>query len=103
VLLCKSCGGVDHYLLKNKWMWQCIVCNFRTSLRSGTILESSKLPIQKWFLAMAFMSFSKKGISTKELQRQLSHKNYEPIWLMMHILRASMGQRDGQKTFSQNL
>jgi hypothetical protein len=57
-------------------------------------MESSKLSIHKWYLAMAFMTFSKKGISAKELQRQLSHKYYEPIWLMMHKLRKSMGQRD---------
>lgn len=95
-IVCKNCEGTHHYWLKNKWMWQCSVCNFRTSLRSGTILESSKLPIRKWFLAMAFMSYSKKGISAKELQRQLSHLYYEPIWLMMHKLRASMGQRDSR-------
>ena len=43
---------------------------------------------------MAFMTFSKKGISAKEMQRQLGHKYYEPIWLMMHKLRQAMGQRD---------
>ena len=43
---------------------------------------------------MAFMTYSKKGISAKEMQRQLSHKYYEPIWFMMHKLRKAMGQRD---------
>ena len=43
---------------------------------------------------MAFMTFSKKGLSAKEMQRQLGHKYYEPIWLMMHKLREAMGQRD---------
>ena len=33
---------------------------------------------------MAFMTLSKKGISAKEMQRQLGHKYYESIWLMMH-------------------
>ena len=57
-------------------------------------MENAKLPLRKWYLAMAFMSFSKKGLSATELQRQLGHKRYEPIWLMMHKIRKSMGNRD---------
>ena len=57
-------------------------------------MESAKLPFRKWYLAMAFMSFSKKGLSATELQRQLGHKRYEPIWLMMHKIRKAMGNRD---------
>ncbi len=58
------------------------------------MMESAKLPFRKWYLAMAFMSFSKKGLSATELQRQLGHKRYEPIWFMMHKIRKSMGNRD---------
>ncbi|MFT6216582.1 MAG: hypothetical protein ACJAS3_002995 [Roseivirga sp.] len=43
---------------------------------------------------MAFMTFSKKGISAKEMQPQLGHDHYAPIWLMMRKLREAMGQRD---------
>jgi hypothetical protein len=59
-LVCKNCGKTPYYWLKNKGMWQCSHCSFLTSLRSGTLLKSSKLPIRKWFLAMAFMRCSKK-------------------------------------------
>jgi len=93
-VLCKKCGGRQHWWLKSKEMWQCSACNFRTSLKNGTIMENSNLPIRMWYIAMAFMSYSKKGLSAKELQRQLSHKYYEPIWFMMQKLRKSMGQRD---------
>ena len=54
-----------------------------------------KLPIRKWYLAMAFMSFSKKGISATELQRQIDHSRYETVWVMMHKIREAMGKRDG--------
>lgn len=93
-IVCKKCNHKNHYWLKAKWQWQCSSCGFRTGLRSGTIMESAKLPVRKWFLAMAFMSFSKKGISACELQCQLSHKRYESIWRMMHKIREAMGQRD---------
>lgn len=93
-ITCKKCGSTHQYWLEGKQMWQCSKCRFRTSLRSGTIMQASKLSFRKWYLAMAFMTFSKKGISAKEMQRQLAHKFYEPIWLMMHKLREAMGQRD---------
>lgn len=57
-------------------------------------MESGKLPFRKWYLVMAFMSFSKKGISAKEMQRQLGHSRYESIWSMMHRVRDAMGKRD---------
>lgn len=57
-------------------------------------MENANLPFRTWYLAMAFMSFSKKGISAKELQRQLEHSRYESIWSMMHRIRQAMGQRD---------
>ena len=91
---CKKCGCTKHYWLKAKYQWQCSECNFRTTLRSGTMMENSNLPFRKWYLAMAFMSFSKKGLSAKELQRQLGHSRYESIWFMMHRIRKAMGQRD---------
>jgi hypothetical protein len=93
-IVCRHCGCTKHYWLKTKYQWQCAECEFRTTLRSGTMMENAKLPMRKWFLAMAFMSFSKKGISAKELQKQLDHSRYESIWSMMHRIRKAMGQRD---------
>ncbi|MDO9580193.1 MAG: IS1595 family transposase [Bacteroidales bacterium] len=91
---CKHCGSVKHYWLKAKYQWQCADCNFRTTLRSGTMFENYNLPLRKWYLAMAFMSFSKKGLSAKELQRQLGHARYRTVWSMMHRIRVAMGKRD---------
>ena len=93
-IVCKKCKGKKHYWLKAKWAWQCAECNFRTSLRSGTMMENSNLPIRTWYLAMAFMSFTKKGISATELQRQLDHSRYQTIWSLMHRIREAMGKRD---------
>jgi len=57
-------------------------------------MENSKLPLRKWYLAMALMTFSKKGISACEMQRQLGHKRYKPIWLMMHKIRKARLPKD---------
>jgi len=95
-IICEHCQSTKHYWLKAKWMWQCSGCEFRTTLRSGTMMESAKLPVRKWYLAMAFMGFSKKGLSATELQKQLEHSRYESIWSMMHRIREAMSKRDSR-------
>ena len=93
-IICKKCNSTEHYWLKSKWQWQCKECSFRTILRSGSFMEHSNLPLLTWYLCMAFMSFSKKGISALEMQRQLGHKRYNTVWSLIHKIRLEMGQRD---------
>jgi hypothetical protein len=93
-VVCKKCGCKKHYWLANKWQFQCSKCNFRTTLKSGTVMENSRLSFQKWFFIMLMMTSTKKGISACELQRQLGHKRYTTIWSIMHRLRGVMGLRD---------
>ena len=91
---CRKCGGSDHYWKRDKEQYECKECRTRTTLRSGTILQGSKLPYQYWFIAMHLLTSTKKTFSAKEIQRQLGHKRYHPIWVMVHKLRAAMGKRD---------
>lgn len=95
---CKKCSHTDHYWLKNKWSYQCKNCKFRTSLRSGTIMESSKLSFLIWYKTMFLMTATKKGFSSKEIQRQLGLKRYEPVWAMVHKIRKAMGEREDRYT-----
>ena len=99
-VICKKCSQTEHYWLFSKWQWQCKNCSFRTTLRSGTIMENSNLPILTWYLCMSFMSFSKKGLSALEMQRQLGHKRYNTIWNLMHKIRKAMGERDDKYNLS---
>jgi hypothetical protein len=46
------------------------------------------------------MSITKKGFSALEMQRLLEHKRYEPVWLLMHKVRISMGTRDKRYVFN---
>lgn len=99
-VICKKCGCTDHYWKKDKWSYECKKCGFRTSLRSGTVMHSSKLPFQYWFIAMHLLTATKKSFSAKEMQRQLGHNRYEPIWAMMHKIRSVMGLRDDTHTLA---
>jgi len=59
-------------------------------------MHNSNLPFRYWFIAIHLLTSTKKSFSALELQRQLGHKRYEPIWLLLHKLRAIMGKRDTQ-------
>ena len=95
---CQRCGSHEHYWIKSRWSYECKSCRSRTSLRSGTIMQSSNLSFLVWYRAMFLMSATKKGFSAKEMQRQLGLKRYEPVWAMVHKLRKAMGNRDARYT-----
>ncbi len=46
---------------------------------------------------MFLLTATKKGLSSKEIQRQLGLKRYESVWAMVDKLRKAMGQRDARK------
>ena len=97
-VVCKKCGQTEHYWKRDKWCYECKSCRFRTSLRSGTVMENSNLSFLTWYRAIFLMSTTKKGFSAKEMQRQLGLKRYEPVWAMVHKLRRAMGNRDARYT-----
>ena len=102
-IVCIKCTHTDHYWLKNKWSYQCKKCSYRTSLRKGTVMENSNLPFLIWYKTMFLMSATKKGFSSKEIQKQLGLKRYEPVWAMVHKLRRVMGKRDALYTLEDML
>lgn len=97
-LTCTSCKNTTHYWIKSVWSYECKKCNHRTSLRSGTIMQSSNLSFLVWYKTMFLLSVTKKGFSSKEIQKQLGLKRYEPVWAMVHKLRKAMGKRDARYT-----
>lgn len=66
-------------------------------------MDSSNLPVRDWLFAMYLMTSNKKGLSSKELQRQLGYKRNEPAWLMMHKIRNLMEVRESKYTLNGEL
>lgn len=97
---CRKCGHGKHYWKRDKEQYECKKCRTRMSLKSGTVLHKSKLPYRYWFIAMHLLTSTKKTFSAREIQRQLGHKRYQPIWHMMHKLRIAMGKRDAKYQLS---
>ncbi len=95
-LICSKCEGKDFHWIPSYDRWQCKCCMKQITLRSGTLLEASKLPYHYWIYVMFVMVNTTKGISALEMQLLLGHKRYEPAWAMMHKIRNAMGNIDDQ-------
>ncbi len=68
-------------------------CGHRQSIEANTMMRSSKLPYPYWFIAMYLMTSTKRTFSALDIQRQLDHKRYQPVWEIMHKLHEVMGKR----------
>jgi hypothetical protein len=99
-VVCPHCGSLEHYWKKDKECYECKKCCKRQSLRANTVMHGSQLPFRYWFIAIHLLTSTKKSFSALELQRQLGHKYYEPVWSMLHKLRHSMGKRDEMYSLS---
>jgi transposase-like protein len=64
-------------------------CGYQFSVKSGTVLQDSHLPLWKWFLATYLMCESKKGMSANQLKRTLG-VSYEAAWFLCHRIRSAM-------------
>ena len=99
-IICKRCNCKDHYWLEGKSSYECKNCHSRITLRSGTVMQNSKLPYRYWLITIHLLTSTKKSFSTAELRRQLGHKRYQPIWEMVCKLRDVMGKRDDEYQLS---
>ncbi len=82
-----------------KYRHQCGSCNKSFSVTVGTIYHDTKLPLQKWFLATAIILNAKKGMSARELARQIN-VNKDTAWRMEMKIREAMKDDEQSKLFS---
>ena len=93
---CPACGGARHCVIEDRGLYQCNACRAQTSLISGTIFASTKLPLTVWFSAMYHMTQTKQGISSIELGRRLG-VSQTTAWKIKHKLAQVMLERDAEK------
>lgn len=89
--VCPACRGRARTQFERGGLayWQCGACQHQTSLISGTVFESSKLPLSRWFLAMQLLTQAKNNVSALELRRQLG-VSYRSAWLLKHKILQAM-------------
>lgn len=56
------------------------------NVRTGSIFDNTKIPLQKWFLALYVFSSHKKGISSHQLAKDIS-VTQKSAWFLLHRLR----------------
>jgi len=79
-------------------LYKCGNCRKQFTVTVGTIFEGSHIPLKKWLYAIYLICTSKKGISSKQLQRDLG-LTYKSAWFMTHRIRFAM-DRIGQDKLS---
>ena len=67
----------------------CAACRGNFTVTVGTVLERSKVPLNKWVMAFQLMASSKKGMSAHQMHRMLG-VTYKTAWFMCHRIRESM-------------
>lgn len=68
---------------------KCYACRKPFTVRIGTIFEDSHLPLRFWLQAIHLLCSSKKGISTRQLQRTLGC-GMKTAWHLGHRIRLAM-------------
>ncbi|MGE0563899.1 MAG: IS1595 family transposase [Pseudolabrys sp.] len=68
---------------------KCYACRGQFTVRKGTIFEDSPLPLRLWLQAIHLLCASKKGISTRQLQRMLGC-GMKTAWHLGHRIRTAM-------------
>lgn len=94
--VCPHCGVINEATkLKGKstrkGVYKCNACEKPFTVTVGTVMEDSKIPLNKWMLAFALVNSSKKGISAHQLHRSLGI-TYKSAWFMHHRIREAMRQ-----------
>ena len=103
-ITCKCCKEVTkHYYIRSIKQFRCSICRAKTGLRSDTYMADSNLPVHYWYFATYMMTNLTKSLSAREMQRQIGHKFYEPIWYMMHKIRTTMKKRDDLYSIGESL
>ncbi|MFA5968914.1 MAG: IS1595 family transposase [Sphingomonas sp.] len=92
--VCPRCGSLDRITkLAGKstrpGVYKCNECAKPFSVTVGTVMEDSKIPLNKWLLAFRLLAGGKKGFSAHELHRALDI-TYKSAWFLEHRIREAM-------------
>jgi len=90
--VCSHCGVINHaYRTKKPGWYRCAEkdCRKDFTVTTGTVMERSHIPLNKWLMAFYLLNASKKGMSAHQLHRALN-LDYKSAWFMCHRIREAM-------------
>jgi transposase-like protein len=89
---CPYCGSPNYSKMKEH-RYHCNTCNTSFSVTVGTIFHNTKLPLQKWFLAVSLVINAKNGIAARHLSRDINVTK-DTAWRMIMQIRKAMYEYD---------
>ena len=91
---CGKCGSVRTQEASHaKMPYWCTDCRSYFSVKTGTVMQSSKLSLRRWAIAIYLMTTNLKGVSSVKLGRDLGISQ-KSSWHMMHRIREAMRSDD---------
>lgn len=97
---CPHCGNADakriYPLTANpakkirRGLYKCAECRDSFTVRVGTVMEDSHVPLHKWLIGFYVMCASKTQISALQLQRQLELGSYRSALFLCHRIRFAL-------------
>ena len=87
-IVCPHCEGTNIATVPNRkpTPFRCRGCRKHFSVRTGSVFQSSKLPMSKWAIAIFLYSTNLKGVSSMKLHRDLGITQ-KSAWHMAHRIR----------------
>ena len=86
---CAYCSSKNLGTRNADFRYHCKDCKKTFSVTVGTALHDTRLPLSTWFAAISVITDAKKGISAKQLERNLG-VSYPTAWKLSHTLRELM-------------
>ena len=96
---CPHCGSVRTVTAKDRMPYRCKDCRKRFSVRTGSILAESNIPLHKWLMAMYLLNTNLKGVSSMKLARDLD-VTQKTAWFLAHRIRKAFEDQQEAKFVS---
>lgn len=87
---CPYCESDDVLRIKSgkPMSFRCRACRKHFSVKTGSVMQSSKIEVRTWLIAMYLMSVAKKGVSSCQISRQLGIRQATAWFLCQRIRKA---------------
>ena len=86
---CPRCGAKHPAYLQSRRQWQCKSCRYQFSVTAGTIFHKTHIDLPRWMIALWLVCYSPKGVSSKQIQRELG-VTYKTAWYMTRRIRGAI-------------
>jgi transposase-like protein len=93
--VCPACGSQDRIselgvcATRKPGYYRCLPCGLDFTVRTGTVMQRSKIPLHKWVYAMYLLN-ARKGISSPQLAKEIGITQ-KSAWFVLGRLREACG------------